>query len=181
MSEKKVDQKKELNVCRGPFGTYHSYEGKGDFDKYYLDVKEREVFKGTGEKDPDTGEELGVVEKKLLVRKVDINEYLESQRDSVGVESYMKALVSQGEDLAEYHTQVDEKVNDFTGMPEDLAGVMLAGDAAKKAFAEMDPALKGGHTTIEGFLNSLTRDSVDAYIKGRIEALTPKNVVEKGD
>ena len=178
MSEKN----KPFNVCKGPFGTRVDYEGRSDFDKYYYDVTEKEVFKPTGEKDADTGEELGVIEKKLIVKKIDIHEYLESQRDFVGVESYMKALLMQGDSIDNYHTVVDaDKVQDFSNMPEDLAGVMTAGDKAKEAFANLDSALKGNHTTIEGFLNDLTQDKFDAYIKGRIEALTRKQEVKEGE
>lgn len=177
MSEKN----NKLNVCKGPFGTHIDYEGQKDFDKYYFDVTEKEVFKPSGEKDADTGEQLGVVEKKLIVKKIDIAEMLKSQLDSVGVESYMRALALQGDSIENYHTVVDEnKIQDFSQMPEDLAGVMTAGDKAKEAFANLDPALKGDHTTIEGFLNGLTQDKIDAYINSRIEALTPK-VENKGE
>lgn len=182
MSEKieKVN-KKLLNVCKGPFGTYKEYEGQKDFDKYYIDVTEKEVFKPTGEKDPDTGEALGVIEKKLLLKKIDIAELIESQRDSVGVESYMRALTLQGDSIDNYHTLIDqEKVQDYSNMPDDLASVMTAGDKAKEAFSNLDPALKGSHTTLEGFLNDLTQEKIDAYISGRIEALTPQ-VEKKGE
>lgn len=176
-----MDEKKSVvNVCKGPFGTYKNYEGKKDFDKYYLDVTEKEVFKDSGEKDEE-GNSLGVVEKKLIVKKIDIQEMLNSQADSVGVESYMRALALQGENINDYNTIVDDKVQDFSQMPETLADVMTAGDKAKAAFANLDPALKGNHTTIEGFLNDLTQEKIDGYIKGRVEALTPKQEVKEGD
>ena len=64
-------------------------------------------------------------------------------------------------------------------MPDTLAEVLTAGDKAREVFDKMDPALKGGHTTIEGFLNSLSQESVDNYIKSRIEVLTGSD--EKGN
>lgn len=174
------ENKKVPNVCIGPFGTLKTYEGQSDFDKYYFDVTEKDVFKPSGELDPETGEQLGVIEKKVISKKIDIHELLESQRDNVGVESYMKALALQGESLDEFNTVVDDKINDFSDLPNSLADVMTAGDKAKIAFANLDPVLKDGHTTIEGFLNSLTQDKIDAFIKARVEALTPKSEV-KGD
>lgn len=176
MSEKK----QVVNVCKGPFGTLKNYEGQKDFDKYYLDVTEKEVFKDSGEKDEE-GNSLGVVEKKLIVKKIDIQEMLNSQADSVGVEAYMRALALQGDNISDYNTLVDDKVQDFSQMPETLAEVMTAGDKAKAAFANLDPALKGNHTTIEGFLNDLTQEKIDAFIKGRVEALTPKKEVKEGE
>ena len=167
MSEEK---KNKSQVCKGPFGARITYEGQKDFDKYYYDVTEKEVFKDTGEKDED-GNALGTIEKKLIVKKIDIQEYLNSQADTVGVEAYMKALALQG-------ASIDE-VDDFSEMPEDLAGVMLAGEKAKAAFAQLDPVLKGDHTTPEGFLNSLTQEKLDSYIQAKIEALMPAQKKEE--
>ena len=72
-----------------------------------------------------------------------------------------------------------EKVNDYSQMPDTLADVMMAGDKAKAAFANLDPALKGSHTTIEGFLNSLSKDIIEQYIKGKVEAAFPSQEVKK--
>lgn len=162
-----------------PFITRIDAPTQSDFDKYYFDIKEKDVFKKVSV-DAD-GEELGVIEKKFIVKKIDINEYLESQRDSVGVEAYMKALAIQGDSIENYNTVIDkDKVVDFSQMPDTLAEVLTAGDKAKEAFANMDPALKGNHTTIEGFLNSLSKDVIDAYIKGKVDAALPKQEVEAG-
>ena len=169
-----MDKKKTLKWIGSPFTTRVDASKQVGFSKYYIDREVKEVFKSTGQKDAD-GSELGVVVLKVIDHKVDIAELLESQRDTVGVDAYVKALALQGENINDYATVIDqEKVNDFSKMPDTLADVMTAGDKAKAAFAKMDPALKGNHTTIEGFLNSLTKESVDAYLKGRIEALIPK-------
>lgn len=162
-----------LKWIGSPFTTKINASKQVGFTKYYIDREVKEVFKSTGQKDSD-GSELGVVVLKVIDHKVDIAELLESQRDTVGVDAYVKALALQGENINDFATVVNEKVNDFSEMPDTLADVMTAGDKAKAAFANMDPALKGNHTTIEGFLNSLTKESVDAYIKGRVEALIPK-------
>lgn len=165
---------KSEHKSKNPFVARVSCSKQSNFDKYYIDRQIITVFKATGQKDDD-GCELGVAEQKVIDKKIDVDEFIESQRDSVGVEAYIRALTNQGENIDDYNTVVDpENINDFSEMPDSLAEVMLAGDRAKAAFANMDPALKGGHTTIEGFLNSLSQDSIDAYIKGRIEALTPK-------
>lgn len=179
MSEEKKNTLKQ--VCKGPFGTYKTYEGKKDFDKYYYDVKEVEVFKATGQVDEE-GNELGTAEKKLIIKKIDIQEFIDQDADSVGVEAYMRALALQGDSIEDFHTEVDkEKVQDFSLMPDNLADTLAIGDEAKKAFANLDPALKGNHTTVEGFLNSLTQENIDAYIKGRVEALTPKVAEKEGE
>lgn len=171
MSEKKSNQRSTFS----PFLTRMNYEGQKDFDKYYYEISEKEVFRDSGEVDPDTGDRLGVVEKKFVVKKIDIAEYLQSQAESVGVESYIRSLSLQGENIEDYHTEVDmEHVVDYSQMPDTLADVLTAGDRAKQAFANLDPALKGSHTTIEGFLNGLSKEVVDSYLKSKLEALSPK-------
>lgn len=172
MSEKKNQEHKCCNI----FLARINAPKKSDFDKFYIDRDVKEIFKSTGQKD-ENGNELGVAVQKIVDKKIDIQELLESQRDTVGVEAYVKALSLQGENINDYSTVVDqEKVQDFSEMPDTLADAMMLGDNAKRAFENMDPALKGNHTTIEGFLNSLTKENVEAYIKGVIEAQMPKKV-----
>lgn len=168
---------KQLNEVCSPFLKRINAPAKKDFDKYYLDVTEKEVFKATGEKDEE-GHELGVSEKVLIIKKIDIAEYLESQASQVGIDHYIKNLALQGIDINELNTAVGDGVVDYSNAPESLADLALSGDKAKAAFAALDPALKGSHTTIEGFLNSLTQETVDTYIKGRVDALTAKTVTE---
>ena len=175
MSEAKVVKV----ACKGPFGCFKDFEGQKDFDKYYYDISEKEVFKATGEKDPETGDPLGTVEKKFIVKKIDIQEALNAEAEMVGVEAYMKALVLQGDSIDNYATIVGDGIDDYSQLPDTLAEVLTAGDKAREVFENMDPALKGGHTTIEGFLNSLSQESVDNYIKSRIEVLTGSD--KKGD
>lgn len=171
---------KEMNQrLISPFLDKKTYKGESNFDKYYFDVEEKEVFIATGQKDEE-GNPLGVSKKKLIIKKIDIHDLLESQRDSVGVESYIKALAAQGDSIESFHTEVDkDKIMDFSNMPETLADVMMAGDKAKKAFAELPPELRGSHTTIEGFLGDITAEKIDSYIKSRIEALQPEKFIEK--
>ena len=171
MSEKKNQERKVFS----PFITRSDAPKKCDFDKYYIDREVKEIFKSTGQKD-ENGNELGVAVQKIVDKKVDIQELLDSQKDSVGVDAYIRALSLQGENINDFSTVVDDKVQDFSGMPDTLADAMMLGDNAKRAFDKMDPALKGNHTTIEGFLNSLTKENVEAYIKGVIEAQMPKKV-----
>ena len=165
---------KSERKAKNPFVARVNCSKQDNFDKFYIDREVITVFKSTGQKDEE-GNDLGVAVQKIVDKKVDIQELLESQRDTVGVASYVKALALQGENIDDFNTVVNDDIVDVSQMPDSLAGVMLAGDKAKEAFANMDPALKGNHTTIEGFLNSLSQETIDNYIKGRLEALTPKN------
>ena len=166
-----AEKNSQIKACNA-FCVHLDASKQDNFDKYYYDVSEKVVFKSTGQKDDD-GNDLGVADSVFVVKKVDIKELLDSQKDSVGVEAYVRSLALQGDDIDSYNTQVGEQVNDFSEMPETLADTMLLGDRAKRAFDSLDPELKGGHTTIEGFLNSLSKDVVEKYIAGKLEALNP--------
>ena len=177
MSEKTV-KKPELSV--GPFGVRINAPAQGNFDKYYYEYEYKEVFKDSGVVD-ENGDRLGVVETKVIEKKIDIAELINSQADSVGVEAYMKALMVQGVDPAECNTVVSEEINDFSQCPDNLADTMLLGDKAKAAFESLDPALKGNHTTIEGFLNSLDKETLEKYYKSKLAAAAPETVVKDGE
>ena len=171
---------KSKKVLRSPFIDRFTSSKQSDFDKYYDEIEYKEVYRKAGV--DAQGEEFGVIEIKPIVKKKDIAEFINSQADTVGVDAYMRALVVQGDCIDNFNTYVDmEKVNDYSEMPETLADVMTSGDKAKEAFAKLDPALKGSHTTIEGFLGSLTQETVDAYIKGKVDAYLPKEVVKEGE
>lgn len=163
-----------------PFIDRKELSKSGNFDEFYEDISYKEVYRKVGI--DAEGEEYGVIEIKPVVKKKSIKELLEVEARSVGVEAYMRALAIQGDSIDNYNTVINEdKVIDYSQMPDTLADVLTAGDRAKEAFANLDPALKGSHTTIEGFLNSLTQESVDAYIKGKIDAIFPKSVEAGGD
>ena len=150
-----------------------------EFDQYYLDVSYKEVYRKAGI--DDNGEEFGVIDVKPIVKKKSIKEVLDVEAKSVGIEAYMRALAVQGDSLENYNTLVDDGVIDYSNMPDNLADVLTAGDKAKSAFANLDPALKGNHTTIEGFLNSLSKETIDNYIKGKVDAAFPKEVNTGGE
>lgn len=167
MSEKK-------QVINSPFCAFHNYDGQKDFDKYYIDRQVKEVFVKTG-KDEDTGEDIGVIKNKIIDKKIDIAEFLESQRDTVGVESYIRALNVQGVDINDLSTSVSDTINDFSECPDTLAETLMLGDKAKAAFNNLDPDLKGDHTTLEGFLNSLSPEVLKKFFDKKLGVeVTPK-------
>jgi len=172
---------KVKKMLKSPFTDRFTSSKQSDFDKYYNDIEYKEVYRKAGI--DVEGEEYGVIETKGIVKKRDIAEYINSQADTVGVEAYMRALSVQGDSIENYNTQIDmENVDDFSHLPDTLADVMTSGDKAKEAFAKLDPALKGGHTTIEGFLGALTQEKLDAYIRGKVDAYLPKKeVIKEGE
>lgn len=166
-----VKQAKVVDT-HSPFTAFSSCESKKDFDKFYIDREVKEVFKKTGV--DEHGDEIGVVVKKVIDKKIDIHDYLESQRDSVGVESYIRALNVQGVDINDCATSISDSINDFSQCPDTLADTLMLGDRAKDAFNNLDPELKGDHTTLEGFLNSLSVETLEKFYKSKLGVVAPK-------
>lgn len=149
-----------------------------EFDKYYDEIQYKEVYRKAGV--DAQGEEYGTIVIKPIVTHKDISEFINSQADTVGVEAYMKALAIQGVSGDDFFTNVDlDKVQDFTDAPDNKFDGVLYGKKAVELFNGLDPALKGKHTTIEGFLGSLNQEIIDAYIKGKVDAAFPKKEVKK--
>lgn len=171
--ENKKEVKKLVVDIHSPFTAFQSFEGKKGFDKYYIDRSVKETFVKTGV--DESGDELGVVKLKVIDKKIDIDEFLQSQADSVGVESYIRALGVQGVDINDCSTVIDEKINDFSQCPDTLADTLMLGDKAREAFSNLDPELKGNHTTLEGFLSSLDPETLKKFYDKKLGVSnTPK-------
>lgn len=171
--ENKKEVKKLVVDTHSPFTARQSYEGQKDFDKYYIDREVKETFVKTGV--DESGDELGIIKLKIIDKKIDIDEFLQSQADSVGVESYIKALGVQGVSINDCSTVVVDKINDFSQCPDTLADTLMLGDKAREAFANLDPELKGGHTTLEGFLGSLSAETLKKFYDKKLGVVdTPK-------
>lgn len=142
------------------FGVRKDYEGQKDFDQTYKEVTIKKRVKKIGDGDEDF-----IIEEFEEVKEIPINEVLASQVDSVGIEAYMRPYTLAGESLPE--VRVTDDIQDFTGFPEDPADAIKVGDSMMKTFNNLDPALKGDAKDVESFLNSLTKDKIDAYIASK--------------
>lgn len=174
-----MSKEKLVVDTHSPFMARQSYEGQKKFDKYYIDREVKEVFVKTGV--DSSGDEVGVIKRKVVDKKIDIQEYLDSQKDSVGVESYIRSLGVQGIDINECNTAVGDEINDFSECPDTLAETLALGDKAKKAFEQLDPDLRGNHTTLEGFLNSLDKETIEKFYKKKLGVNEVKETPKEGE
>lgn len=140
------------------------------FDKYYIDLELKEVFKKTGV--DSNGDEIGIAEIKVIESKRDIKEFINSQNDDVGIEAYLRKLAIQGIELG--NTKVNDDIIDLTHAPTDLIEAAAIGDNAKKLFNSLDPALTQGKS-YQDFMTSLSNEILKAYIdKKTAESVTAK-------
>lgn len=144
---------KKYNVAR-------KFDGEKDFDKYYIDRVVKQVVNITGE-----GEDDYIIVDKVIETKRDIAQVINAQADDVGVDAYMRPYLQSGESIPA--VKVEEKVQDFTQMPETLADAVAIGERAKAAFKTLDPKLTKGKS-YEEFILSMTQEAFSEYIKSFI-------------
>lgn len=150
-----VDKETGEIILFGP-ACARSFEGRKDFDKYYIDREIKQVVKKTGE-----GEEDYILIDKVIETKRDIDKVINAQASDVGIEAYLKNYEVTGEAMPD--VVVSEDVQDFTNMPGSLAEAALLGEKSRKLFASLPADLKG-KMTYEEFVTSFTNEMFDAFI-----------------
>ena len=155
-------------ITFGPL-TARSYEGEKEFDKYYIDRVVKQVVKKTGE-----GEDDFILVDKIVESKRDIRKVINSQRDDVGIEAYLRSYQLAGEEVPD--VEVGDDVQDFTRMPESLADAALLGEKSRALFASLPAELKG-KMSYEEFMASFTNEMFESFIK----KLQPQKEEKEGD
>lgn len=154
-------EKKETNDVVCGFGCLKTYEGQKDFDETYKSVEIKKRVKKVGDGDEDF-----IIEEYEVVTETPIREVIDSQKDSVGIEAFMKPYILSGESLP--GVEVSKEVQDFTRFPEDPADVIKVGDDMMKAFMSIDPSLRGDAKSPEEFLKTFTQDKFNAWLKSKV-------------
>lgn len=153
---KNVDKNTGEVILFGP-ACARSFEGRKDFDKYYIDREIKQVVKKTGE-----GEEDFIIVNKVIETKRDIDKYINAQASDVGIEAYLRNYEVTGEPMPD--VKVGEEVQDFTNMPGSLAEAALLGEKSRKLFDSLPSDLKG-KMNYEEFMTSFTNEMFDAFIE----------------
>lgn len=166
MDQPKIDAN---GVVLAKFGAacVRSFEGQKDFDQYYVDRVIKQVAKKVG-----PGEEDFIIEDKVIETKRDIEKVINAQADQAGIGAFMKYYEVIGE--APPSVVVTDKVQDFTGFPEDLAGASDVGMNAMAAFKKLPKELTKGQS-FEEFVGSMDQKRFNMFMK----SVMPKEKVEQ--
>ena len=159
MAEKIVNKEGVVIKRTNPFKPYkHKVVGLTGFEQDYETIKIVDVVKKTGE-----GEQDYVIQKKVLVEKTNIQDVIDQDKDSVGVENIIKQVLRTGDTSL---LPVDDgKCNiDLVGAPENLMEVKQLGVDAEKAFKGLPAELVDG-MDMTSFVNSMSQEKFDQFIK----------------
>lgn len=111
----------------------------------------------------------------------DLKEYIASFADEVGIQNILKKLAISGDRTLLNQTGREalcpdgglEPVQDYTTVPKSKTEAFNAVVNGVAAFDNLPDDLKG-KMSMEQFAQLVGQEELDAYIKARIEALTPK-------
>lgn len=159
MADKIVNKEGVVIKRTNPFTPYnHNVNGLDGFEEDYETIKIVDVVKMTGE-----GEKDFVIQKKVLVEKTKIQDVIDQDKDSVGVENIIKQVLRTGDTsllpVDEGKCQVD-----LVGAPENLMEVKQMGVDAEKAFKGLPSELVEG-MDMTSFVNSMSQEKFDQFIK----------------
>lgn len=160
----------QMNKANSAWTPRPSKPGVKGFDKYYVNYEVKTIVKKVGE-----GEDDYVLENKKIIHKDLIKGVVDSHADEVGVYKLIERAMLTGDQslLKGAQAHVSDSVLDITGAPSDLADGLHQRAAQEKAYAALPASLTKGRT-LEQFINTITQEEFDAFIKG----LIPE---EKGD
>lgn len=131
------------------------------YQEDYIDYEIKQVKKSTGPNEDD----FEVINKEIEI-KTNIREYINSYKDKVGIDAILKQFDRTG-DLSLFN-QVPEMHADLTGLPEMPPELAKNPDEITRAFAKIDPELRGKMTPKE-FIESLNQEKLDAYLNKLVE------------
>lgn len=136
------------------------------YEKDYKSIKIVDCVKKIGE-----GENDFIIEKKVIEEFTPIQDVIDADKDSVGVENIIKQVMRTGDDTLFPVDKGDCNV-DLVGAPESLMEVKQVGVDAQAAFNKLPAELVKG-MDMQSFVNSMTQEQFDAFIKATKERLNP--------
>lgn len=138
-----------------------------EYDTDYKSIKIVDVVKKIGE-----GENDFIIEKKVVEEFTPIQDVIDADKDSVGVENIIKQIMRTG-DTSLFPIDNGDCNVDLVGAPENLMEVKQVGIDAEAAFNKLPEGLVNG-MDMKSFVNSMTQEQFDAFIKATQERLSPK-------
>lgn len=141
------------------------WEGQKDFDTTYKSIEIRDRVKKTGE-----GEHDFIVEKVVIVTETPIQEVVDADAMSVGVDNIIKQVLRTG-DTSLLPVDNGKCDVDMTGAPETLMELKQMGIDAEKKFAALPNDLTKGQNMVD-FVKNMSQESFDSFIKAVNDRLT---------
>ena len=148
------------------------WPGQKDFDTTYKSIEIVDKVVKTGE-----GEHDFVVVKDVIVKETPIQEVIDADAMSVGVENIIKQVLRTG-DTSLLPVDNGNPFVDVVGAPDNLMDLKKVGTDAEAAFKKLPDELTKG-LDMKSFVENLTQAQFDAFIKAVADRSSGK--VDKKD
>lgn len=142
--------------------------GQTGFDTEYIHIAIVDAGKKTGEGDEDF-----VVYKKVITTTEPIQEVVDRDRQSVGVENILAQYIRNDCDPSILPVDDGKGDVDLVGAPEDLMQLKQVAIDAEKKYAALPDDLKNG-MDMTSFVNSMSQEKFDAFVKAMADRASSK-------
>lgn len=144
------------------------------FDTKYESIKIIDTIEKTGE-----GEEDYIIKKKVIREYQPIQDVIDQDKDSVGVDNIIKQVLRTGDTSLLPQDKGDCNV-DLVGAPESLMDLKEMGANAEKSFKALPEELTKG-MDMKSFVDSMTQEQFNAFIQATQDRLTKKEEVKANE
>lgn len=151
----------------------HVVKGQTDFDKTYKSIEILDKVVKVGEGDEDF-----IIEKYVKVTERPIQEVIDADKDSVGVDNILRQVLRSG-DMDLLPVDKGECNVDLVGAPESLMDVKQLGQDAEASFGKLPKELTND-LDMTAFVNGMSQEKFDAFIKA-VEERNKKEVKKDGE
>lgn len=153
-----MEKKQEQKRIKGFSNNGVHWEGQKNFDTEYVSIEIRDRVKKTGE-----GEHDFIVEKVVVETRTPIQEVIDADAQSVGVDNIIKQVLRSG-DTSLLPVDTGECNVDMVGAPETLMEVKALGQKAEAEFKGLPDEIKEGRD-IASFINNMSQEKFDSLMK----------------
>lgn len=165
-------EKKTINNAFSPNGV--TWEGQKNFDTEYVSIEIRDRAKKTG-----NGDEDFIIEKVVVETRTPIQEVIDADAQSVGVNNIIKQVLKTG-DTSLLPVDTGNCNVDMVGAPENLMEVKALGQKAEKEFAALSPDVTEGRDMIS-FVENMSQEKFDSLMKAISDRANAQKEVKKDE
>lgn len=165
-------EKKKLNSPFAPNG--ESWEGQKHFDTEYVSIEIRDRVKKTG-----NGEEDYILEKVVVETRTPIQEVIDADAQSVGVNNIIKQVLKTG-DTSLLPVDTGNCNVDMVGAPDSLMEVKALGQKAESAFASLPKEITENRDMIS-FVENMSQEKFDSLMKAISDRAAAQKEVKKDE
>ena len=159
---------KEFKRIKGFSNNGVVWEGQKDFDQTYKTISIIDVVEKTGEGDDDFS-----IVKKVVLEETPIDEVVQADAQSVGVENIIKQVLRSG-DTSLLPSDKGNPFVDIVDAPQNLMELKALGQQCEAKFKDLPEDLTKG-MDMKSFVDSFTQEQFDAFVKALSDKVKGEN------